>query len=324
MLLTTDSVHPADRVAYWQEVVCETFVALDCRSPLRGEFCGTVQSHVTGGLRLTRVDANAHSVARTGSLIARSRDDVLLLSLGSRGGGQVRQDGREAKLSPGSFTLYDTTRPYELRFAAPFMHWVLAIPREAMRRRLGVPEDATARVPSGALGRLAHSFLSEFVALPDTLPRATQDRLADQALDLVAMALAEQGGAADQRPHGTYQTLLLVRIRAFVEQHLHRPELDAVAIAAVLRVSPRSVRALFAAEGGTAGRYIMRRRLDRARNMLADPTLQGRTVSEIAFAVGFTDLPHFSRSFRLAYSCSPRQFRAGNIAGSPTGSTPAD
>lgn len=152
MLLSTDTVRPADRIAYWRDVVCETFVALDCRSTLRERFRGSVASHDAGGLNLTRVDADAQTVARTRTLIARSSDDVMLVSFAVQGDGRVVQDGREARLSPGDLALYDTTRPYELLFDRPFTQWVLKVPRAEMRRRLGTPEafNGGARAEYGA------------------------------------------------------------------------------------------------------------------------------------------------------------------------------
>jgi len=192
MLLSTDTIRPTDRIAYWRDVVCETFVALDCRSALRHRFRGSIASHDAGGLSLTLVDSDAQMVARTRELIARSSDDVMLVSLAVQGGGRVVQDGREARLSPGDFALYDTTRPYELLFDSPFTQWVLKVPRAALRRRLGAPEALTAARVSGAtpLGRLTQEFLTGFAALPVTMPRSTQERLAGQALDLIAMGTA--------------------------------------------------------------------------------------------------------------------------------------
>ncbi len=192
MLLSTNTVRPADRVAYWRDLVCDTFVALECRSKLRGRFRGSIASHDAGGLNLTRVDSDAQTVARTGKLIARSSDDVMLISLAVQGNGCVLQDGREARLSPGDLALYDTTRPYELHFGAPFTQWVLKMPRAALRRRLGTPEVFTAACVSGAtpLGRLTQEFLTGLAAFPTTTPHSVLERLAGQALDLVAMALA--------------------------------------------------------------------------------------------------------------------------------------
>jgi hypothetical protein len=97
MLLSTDAVHPAGRITYWRDVVCETVVALDCRSAIRDGFFGSIASHEAGGINLTRVESAAQTVARTGNLIAQASDDVMLVSLLIQGNGWVLQGGRDLR-----------------------------------------------------------------------------------------------------------------------------------------------------------------------------------------------------------------------------------
>jgi AraC-like DNA-binding protein len=98
-------------------------------------------------------------------------------------------------------------------------------------------------------------------------------------------------------------------MRSFVEQHLHQADLNGTLIAAAFRMSARSVREVFALHGTTPGRYILARRLERARVLLADPDHHWRSISEIGYAAGFADASHFSRSFRSAFGHSPREAR---------------
>jgi AraC family transcriptional activator of tynA and feaB len=59
-------------------------------------------------------------------------------------------------------------------------------------------------------------------------------------------------------------------------------------------------------------RVIVSRRLERCRTALADARQAHRSVSEIAYAWGFSDQSHFTRRFRAAYGCSPSDFRKQN------------
>ncbi|WP_230461412.1 helix-turn-helix domain-containing protein [Sphingobium sp. CAP-1] len=52
------------------------------------------------------------------------------------------------------------------------------------------------------------------------------------------------------------------------------------------------------------------RRLERASAMLAAG--DGRTITDIAFAVGFNDSAFFTRCFRRRYGASPSQWRQGS------------
>jgi AraC-like DNA-binding protein len=56
----------------------------------------------------------------------------------------------------------------------------------------------------------------------------------------------------------------------------------------------------------TPANYIKTKRLERARELLSASSL---TVSEIAFQTCFSDVAHFSRSFKAAYHCSPSECR---------------
>lgn len=58
--------------------------------------------------------------------------------------------------------------------------------------------------------------------------------------------------------------------------------------------------------GVTPHQYLIRSRLRRAARLLAD---EARSVSDIAFDVGFGDLSNFVRTFHRAAGVSPRRFR---------------
>jgi len=120
VVLDTSSSAPHRRLAIWQDIVCDTFVGLDCRSDLHGAFWGAVAQTSVGPAAFTRVDSCAQIVQRTQARIARASEDFVLVALGNSGVNGVYQDGREAIVSTGQFVIYDTTRPYELRFDDSF------------------------------------------------------------------------------------------------------------------------------------------------------------------------------------------------------------
>lgn len=58
--------------------------------------------------------------------------------------------------------------------------------------------------------------------------------------------------------------------------------------------------------GATPHQYLVRSRLRRAAHLLTDDT---RSITDIAFDVGFGDLSNFVRTFHRAAGVSPRTFR---------------
>ena len=74
-------------------------------------------------------------------------------------------------------------------------------------------------------------------------------------------------------------------------------------------MSVRHADALLAREGTSIARLIRSWRLARCRRALEDPLQRHRTVGEIAFGWGFSDLTHFGRRFTAAYGMSPGEYR---------------
>jgi NAD(P)-dependent dehydrogenase (short-subunit alcohol dehydrogenase family) len=74
-------------------------------------------------------------------------------------------------------------------------------------------------------------------------------------------------------------------------------------------VSVRTVYRLFERNGDTFRQVVRARKLDRARQELADGD---HPVASIAARWGFADASHFSRSFKTAFGVSPREFRAAS------------
>ena len=56
-------------------------------------------------------------------------------------------------------------------------------------------------------------------------------------------------------------------------------------------------------------RWIRHRRLERCRAELADPALAEEPVRAIAARWGLGNASHFAHAFRLAYGCSPQEYR---------------
>jgi AraC family transcriptional regulator len=84
-------------------------------------------------------------------------------------------------------------------------------------------------------------------------------------------------------------------------------ELNLDRIASMVALSPFHFLRLFTRViGVTPHQYLVRSRLRNAARLLID---RDRSITDIAYKVGFTDLSNFTRTFRRASGVSPRQFR---------------
>jgi AraC-like DNA-binding protein len=98
----------------------------------------------------------------------------------------------------------------------------------------------------------------------------------------------------------------LRRARDHADRHYAR-HLDLAALAGVAGVSKyHFVRCFRAVYGETPLRYVTRRRIERAQDLLRHANL---TVTEICMLVGFTSLGSFSTRFRALVGESPTAYR---------------
>ena len=313
-LFTTEVAPTHRRLALWQDIVCDVFVQLDCKSDLGSAFHGAITSAPLGAAKCSEVSSGQQRVFRTPSRISRANEDFILIALGKRGIGAVLQDGRETIIRPGEFAIYDTTRPYELQFNDDFTQTIFQIPREKLHRRFAGTHSLTAVTftPDRPVDRLASQFIANVAEVADRLDQDTALRLSDQAIDLVAMAMSERLGASPL-PSSTHRSALLYRLKAHVLAHLPNPDLSLSETAAALGISPRYVNSLLADEQTSFQRYVLAQRLEHCRRDLSCQAHAHRHIGEIAFAWGFGDLSHFGRVFREHFGMSPRDWRQSKL-----------
>lgn len=98
----------------------------------------------------------------------------------------------------------------------------------------------------------------------------------------------------------------LLRARDAMDRRFADP-LDIASLAQIALMSPahfiRSFRLTF---GEPPHRYLQRRRVERAMALLRDSE---RSVTEVAFEVGFASLGTFSRTFKTVVGMSPSTYR---------------
>jgi len=310
-VLTTTEIPGRKRAQFWQDAVCDTFVELDCQVRADRPFFGELATTQCDGLHFSAVRSEGQIVKRTRTRIRRAREEVMLISLQVSGIGVIAQDGREARLEPGDFACYDSTRPYTLRFNSEFEQLVLHMPRDAMVRRIGRTEAWTAgRVEAASpVGSLVLPFVRRTAAVVSDIAPATANRLSETCLSLVTAALGEQlSGRIEGQTSA--RTALMFRAKTVIESNLHDNTLNTEKVAALLFISPRYLQDLFHAEQTTVSDWIWKRRLEKSRRDLADPIRAYNSIAQIALACGFTDFGHFSRRFKDAFGVPPREYRA--------------
>jgi AraC family transcriptional activator of tynA and feaB len=313
---STAGLDPRRKLAYWNDRACESFSPLVSDPVDIDTFNGSITRATIGDLSLAEVYSEAQTVQHSRAHVARTRCSMFFLHLQMHGESVSRQDGREAPLKGGDFTLCDSTRHYEIAFPGANHMLVLGIPDAKLRRYIACPESLVA-VPMAAasgVGRLVSRFLRNFWAeCRLDLEPAAAERASVAILDLLGAAYADIPRTRfDCSSLGTAHR---IRIINYIEAHLHEPELTPTRIAQACRMTPRYLHHLFSDQEETVARYILRRRLDACSRALVSCAQRGRTVTAIAFDHGFNSPTHFGRVFRARFNMTPLEFRRAQPAG---------
>jgi AraC-like DNA-binding protein len=320
VLIRTSDVPPAHRHDAWRSIVCDTLGPLDFRSDPDVPLWGEIEAGRLGPVNVGRVQTSTpHSVHRTPGLIRRGSSELYRVVLAMSGRPRLEQDGRTAQLRPGEFAIYDFARPYELAYDAAVQLAVFGFPRDL----LALPADSAGRLTAVPIagdqgtGALASPLLRRVVLDLETYRPASAARLCTVMMDLLTTAVAERADQTASLQIELRERTLLVRIHAFIEQHLGEADLSPGVVAAAHYVSVRYLHRLFEAQETTVAAWIRRRRLERCRRDLADPALGAVPVAALAARWGLPDSAHFSRLFRRTYGLPPAEYRRNYL-------TPAD
>jgi AraC-like DNA-binding protein len=301
--LTTADKKPSERLEFWQEVVCKKYVSASAETEVvDDEFSGSLTSAELGPLVVAELDAPLHFWSRTPRHIKNDGQDVFIVSLIQQGAGELTQLGRSARLGPGDLVIYDCAATFDYALRARTQ--LVKVPRRLLESKLDRPADFLARRIdcSNPLSSILSELLTHClnIELSREPGPSIAKRLSNAVVDLLASicdlerdALPE---AQTSRP--------LERVMRFARANLDDPELRPEALAAAGAMSVRSLNRLFSTLGATPMRWVWSERLEASRVAL----MQGevRSVTDAAFAHGFSDLGHFSRSFKRTFGMSPQ------------------
>ena len=308
-LMDTGMLPVRERAAFWGDWLARLFQGL--KSDQYGDdadFCGRASTLRAGDVVLTHLAATRHRVTRSSSIARATEVPYLKIVAPWVGCAGVEQKGRETWVTPGQWSIYDTTDSYAVANPERVEHLIVMLPKSALAER-GLALDALMARRLGGSGGISRVTLetmrNAFRELPNMADGAARG-VGSAITQLVHLSLLDLAGQATAQ---TQREALRERIKQHVAQQLADPGLTVDAIARALNVSRRQLYNAFAEEADGVAGYILAQRLEACRRAFADRTSAHRSITDIALGNGFSNMAHFSRVFRAHLGMPPSDYR---------------
>lgn len=237
--------------------------------------------------------------------------DEILVTIAVRGSGIVTQQGRELHYGPGDIVFRKANMPSTITVLDASQLVVLRLSKERFFGPYVRYSDSFVATRAAAADTLVvqvHGLLMALLARVNAL-QPTAVFLTEQSLvSLLGAVYCNASGVAATRHSASDRWAALI---AFVDANLCDAALSVERVCLEVGISKRTLHNLFEGHDTRYGNYLMQRRLERAREELGNNSLDDLCIAQVAFRCGFIDPSHFSRSFRLRFGTSPKEYRTG-------------
>ncbi|MGW0174018.1 helix-turn-helix domain-containing protein [Rhodococcus sp. NPDC003322] len=322
---STSGLDVKDQARYWGDVICEAFTPL---TPVRGQAQidhSATPAGVPGWVRSEPLThTNSAEIASCTQLlthgpaeIRRAPIDALFVNLQLAGTCYGEQDDRRCVVRPGSFAVFDTTRPYTLEFREPPEQdsWrVLSfrIPQEHRLSAIRV-DDAMSRAidtatgPGSVVGTMMNVLWRDRPILDADALQTLETAFTD-VLSAVASTYAGRSVRVDEdRGDSAVRRI----VQHYIRTALPLGRVTAEAAAREASISVRTLHRVFQSVGTTFSACVRDERLRGAMSDLQTAPSEV-TLGKIAARWGFCDSSHLTRTFQRNLGCTPSQYREAN------------
>jgi AraC-like DNA-binding protein len=315
---STDDVPPPDREEYWREAICDGLAPHEITVAREPAIRGRMTAADVGLLLMRNGEGPATRMTRTSALIRRSDPELVYLLAQVDGRSNVTfEGGGEFALGPGDLMLGDTSVPSSIDVLVPSSMHRVVMPRTLLplsQRDLARVIGTLIPSQSGPAAVL-NALLRELVSHLDDADLASNVSLSVAVVDVLTAIAAARLDCNGTVPTPTRHAALLLQVKEFIEAHLTDRGLSPASIAAAHHVSLRQLQKLFAAEDDTVTGRVRKRRLERCRADLLDPSCGHQSAAMIGARWGYPNAAAFSRAFAAQYGMPPMAYRSAHLPG---------
>ncbi|MFK0684357.1 helix-turn-helix domain-containing protein [Ochrobactrum sp. BD67] len=305
--ISTAMVETVARSDFWREATRPFFdtspVAQKSQEPLEG----TISSRLFGSMVIGSASFNSQRYNRDHRTIVHSGLEYYLIQLFTSGKMNGDFNGFSVQADVGDICFLDLTKVFKSEVDAG-SRLSLAVSRRDLEKAVG-PRSLHGVVLRGdkPMTRLIATCLKGILSLERSL--SPEEVQASEEAIIALLAGALKGHVFESmEDYPSMPVALRQRVLAFIDQNIGAPDLSPELIQQKLRVSRSHLYRAFAEDGGVA-KIIRDRRLDEAFRELTKPSKRPRSVSQIAFSLGFSSGNQLLRGFRARFDMTPKEAR---------------
>jgi AraC-like DNA-binding protein len=238
----------------------------------------------------------------------------------ARGAFRITQSGGAFEIAEGEAGILDSDAPFHCKVqhdeSGCFESYQMIVPAYLFMEHLQgadlISKSFELMTPDGkVVQRLLHLLVND----GENLSRKVAKPLVDSLLEAVATCISKgEEGTPKQQTHVDKR---LSGIEDYILMNLTDPDLCYSRVAANCGISPRYLCYLLKANNTSFSELLWSNRLAKAKGLLLALAAQDFPIQEIAFMSGFKSAAHFSRMFKAANGCPPKEFRSANTASEP-------
>lgn len=302
--LSTETFPVAQRRQAWIDALAELAFATvsDANAPFTGDLS---IKNFSDGARFAVLTSGPQMLIRRK---VAGISPTLVIFLLTKGVGQIHVGANTTEISDGDLWVFEANSDWKIELGVDFELLLLEVPSAPLLSRMGrsgvrLPKALGTSVAALSAGAIMRTLAANIAMIAQADLSAAETAIVELVhSDLLAESKSDQ--CTTQAKAGHFR-----RITAAIETKLGDPKLSMSVVAQSERISVRYLQRLFEQNGTTFSEFVKQRRLHRSRADLVDRNHADKSISEIAWRWGFRDHAHFSRSFNLAFSLSPREQR---------------
>ncbi len=312
MVLSTDLVEPRLRTEVWREITLPFFETMQRVGDTQATLEGSLRARTVGSLLIGPTTFNRQDYNRDRRIIRQGGLDQYLVQLFVAGALEGDCEGQAMSVGSGDICVFDLARTFTSSACAGSTISI-TLPREQIDKAAsGRSLHGVVLKASDPVTRLLSEFIVSLFGTARELESADAQAIEEAAIDLIATGIARRDPDATAGDPVLAQVLRR-RVLEYIDSNLAEPELGPAQLMRRFRVSRAHLYRMFAADGGVAT-LVRERRLEAAHRELMRSDGPSRSITEIAYDLGFSSSGQFLRAFRARFAMTPSEARQNRLA----------